>query len=1214
MSGSTYRQEGKARLFAVLAVLAICCAGFLSATGADRLANARTGIPGSEFRVTAVAPNTPVELRALYQADNGPNRFRAYFTETGIHLVNPWPEEAPWGELELSLGGYTYRGDFGMLPNSEVTADGNRLDYVFSDRVRGTSVNEAAGIRQSFVLSGAPYSRQDGAAPIALSFSLAGDLTTNVQISQSGRTIQFVAADGSIPLHYTVTSATSASGESVPVSLEAMSSGDGNANGVRMLFEISDDAWPVTVEGVMGGGSGKKDDRDLDDLMKVLPASLIVGTASGDPGFAPPANDTCGGAIAIPAGTYPVLTTTVSLVEATIGGNPGADPTMCITTNNTVWYTFVPAVTSAYKLTTCQVQAAGTTTVDTVLGVFTSTGACAGPFTSVGCNDEDSACAGGASRSTVTVNMTAGTTYYVMVGSYSTSTPLDVQIAVDRIVAPANDTCAGAVALALDTPTNGTNTAATNDYQIGTPSATCFTGIVQTTTTAVGRDSVYSFTAPSGGSYSFRAQARSASGGGNLVLYTAPACPTAPPTQTITCDATVTAANRNSNTAQFSAAEEIMCLAMTAGQTLYLYVDESTASTTGGDYVVEVNRCTRETEANGTPATANSLVCGLEGSIAPAADVDFFALGSPAAGSRVFTIADGVSGNSNDFDMRITDSANTLEYDDAGNTTPWGSLSPNCAGTPLTGVASFIRMSHFSATTQSEPYRLYSIVQPPGGGLGGSSAVAETEPNCCLLSQANVAPNNFFSGTITPGGTTGDLDLFAFAANAGDLIMLNIDGDPLRNNTPADYAIFLFDSNGSQLLGFTDAGSTSSTVSGAGSLTATTPNSPAEAITWRARYSGVYYAAVNTQSTAQTGDYLYSISVNCLRGDELQADLAVTKSGLPDPVVAGQNISYTVTVTNNGPNAATNVTWTDTFPPNTTFVSLNGPAGWTCSAIAGGISCTSQGLGANIPQVFTLVLNVPQCYGNGPITNLASVTSLTTDPAAGNNSVSATTNVTDPRTCDDGSFCTSGDTCVGTVCQGGPPPPCDDGDNCTINFCNPATGLCENPPIVCDDSNPCTDDACDPANGLCVFTPDDTNPCTDNSLCTSDACVAGQCVSTVIVVCDDSNQCTDDVCDPLTGLCVFTIDDTNACSDGDACTVDICTNGTCVSQASPVTLSGGGITIPSSGGGRLTRRPSPFPARTGPSRPSRWQSRDSATPGRTTWTFSSWVRPARRRC
>ncbi|HEV7767757.1 MAG TPA: ExeM/NucH family extracellular endonuclease [Thermoanaerobaculia bacterium] len=127
------------------------------------------------------------------------------------------------------------------------------------------------------------------------------------------------------------------------------------------------------------------------------------------------------------------------------------------------------------------------------------------------------------------------------------------------------------------------------------------------------------------------------------------------------------------------------------------------------------------------------------------------------------------------------------------------------------------------------------------------------------------------------------------------------------------------------------------------------------------------------------------------------ADLSVTKVDTPDPVTAGTNLTYTITVNNAGPSSATTVSVTDALPTGTTFVSLSSPGGWSCTTPAvggtGTVTCTNP----SIPignSVFTLVINVNPGTANGTvITNSASVSSATSDPNGGNETAVATTTV-----------------------------------------------------------------------------------------------------------------------------------------------------------------------------------------------------------------------------
>ncbi len=132
--------------------------------------------------------------------------------------------------------------------------------------------------------------------------------------------------------------------------------------------------------------------------------------------------------------------------------------------------------------------------------------------------------------------------------------------------------------------------------------------------------------------------------------------------------------------------------------------------------------------------------------------------------------------------------------------------------------------------------------------------------------------------------------------------------------------------------------------------------------------------------------------------------------------------------------------------------------------------------------------------------------------------------------CDDGNACTldTCDTLAGCAwlptqnpCCTGLTNICDDGDPCTTDLCDPGSGgcstatnsaicndgsacttkdtcdkgTCKGSALKCDDGSPCTADACDPKKG-CVFSPTaEGKPCDDGDVCSKgDACTAGTCV------------------------------------------------------------------------------------------------------------------------
>jgi uncharacterized repeat protein (TIGR01451 family) len=123
------------------------------------------------------------------------------------------------------------------------------------------------------------------------------------------------------------------------------------------------------------------------------------------------------------------------------------------------------------------------------------------------------------------------------------------------------------------------------------------------------------------------------------------------------------------------------------------------------------------------------------------------------------------------------------------------------------------------------------------------------------------------------------------------------------------------------------------------------------------------------------------------------ADLSMTQSVSPTAVAPGSQITYTETVTNNGPDAAVGAVLYQETPANTTFSSITPPAGWTCGTQpavggTGQVICTANtNVGSGVASgTFTYVVTVNAATAAGTtIINPADVTAQTTDSVPSNN-------------------------------------------------------------------------------------------------------------------------------------------------------------------------------------------------------------------------------------
>jgi uncharacterized repeat protein (TIGR01451 family) len=122
---------------------------------------------------------------------------------------------------------------------------------------------------------------------------------------------------------------------------------------------------------------------------------------------------------------------------------------------------------------------------------------------------------------------------------------------------------------------------------------------------------------------------------------------------------------------------------------------------------------------------------------------------------------------------------------------------------------------------------------------------------------------------------------------------------------------------------------------------------------------------------------------------EASADLKVTKSDNPDPVLAGEYLTYDVTIENIGPSTAVDVMLTDTLPDEVSFVgyTISNGSG-TCVPLEGStdVECDLNDLNpSEFVTVFIDVLVDPAVPDGTTITDTATVSSLTSDSDVSNN-------------------------------------------------------------------------------------------------------------------------------------------------------------------------------------------------------------------------------------
>lgn len=199
----------------------------------------------------------------------------------------------------------------------------------------------------------------------------------------------------------------------------------------------------------------------------------------------------------------------------------------------------------------------------------------------------------------------------------------------------------------------------------------------------------------------------------------------------------------------------------------------------------------------------------------------------------------------------------------------------------------------------------------------------------------------------------------------------------------------------------------------------------------------------------------------------------------------------------------------------------------------------------------------------------------------------------DDTACDDGDFCTLGETCTAGACGGGAPNDCgmvaaacreivcdSAAETCTSRAATAMNGMPCTYPDLCVSGTTCSDGLCtngtrmdcsslpvpnecqvafcNSATGGCELMNtneggsciDPADPCTSDHTCTAGACGGG---STPTDCSSLDSQCAVGVCDPSDGSCAaMPINEGMPCDDGVLCTSDtVCTAGACAGGTAP---------------------------------------------------------------
>jgi len=314
-----------------------------------------------------------------------------------------------------------------------------------------------------------------------------------------------------------------------------------------------------------------------------------------------------------------------------------------------------------------------------------------------------------------------------------------------------------------------------------------------------------------------------------------------------------------------------------------------------------------------------------------------------------------------------------------------------CAGASCPDASGSGDINETAATLVNGDTLVYSVTVAVPSSQTGNLV------NTVTVSNANVDP-------IAANDSASDTDT---QASSTDIAVTNDDGSAsytpgttvqytvtVGNTGPSDAASVAVTNNapaGTSITGWTCAGADCPNASGAGDIT--------ETITSLASGDNVVYTVDVAVPSSQTGNLVSTASVaaatdgNAANDSAIDtdtqsssADIAVTNDDGSPAYLPGSTVVYNLTVSNNGPSDASNVSVTNNPPAGATISS------WSCSGAACPNPAGAGAISENVPALvsgdsvsYVVNVSVPFLFV-GNLVNTASASATEPDPVGANNS------------------------------------------------------------------------------------------------------------------------------------------------------------------------------------------------------------------------------------